>query len=153
MYSYTMIKYNKTYKYTIQNVSFGNLSRAALIRIFKDGRYVSPLIEEHLTIWFPGLTRIEGNKDHDHVDKKGIIYDAKNFTKNGMMFMPSNQIGASRKYDPKITEQKANKLIYICCDVVDFPDVKVRFIPGKQLIKSYPKAKVPYGERDSFFGE
>ena len=148
-----MIEHNKTYSFTIPNVSFGLLSESTLDKLFKDGRYVSPFLEEYLPLWFPNLKRIEGNQDHDHVDQNGVHYDAKNFTKNGLQFMPSNQIGAGRKFDAAITEQKANGLIYICCDIVDFPNIRVKFVPGKQLYKSYPNAKIPFAKRDSFFSK
>ena len=62
--------------------------------------------------WFPELTRIEGNKDHDHVDTRGRKYDAKNFTKGGLKFMPSSQLGAGRKFDAVAAHNKANKLIW-----------------------------------------
>ena len=148
-----MIKHNKTYEFDIPNISFGLLSENKLNTLFKDGRYASPFMEEYLPVWFPKLKRVLGNKDHDHVDPDGIYYDAKNFTKNGLQFMPSNQIGAGRSYDAKATEEKANKLVYICCDITNFPKVRVKFVPGKQLFKAYPKAKVPFHEKDSFFGE
>jgi len=86
------IELNKTYNFKIKNVSFGDIPSDRILEFYKDGRVASFFLEEQLTHWFPELTRIEGNKDHDHIDVQGREYDAKNFTKNGLKFMPSNQM-------------------------------------------------------------
>ena len=104
---------NKTYNFTI--VIWQSYTRCQ-----SSGRFNSPW--RQLTKWFPVLKHVTGNKDHDQIDNKGNLYDAKNFTKNKVK--PSNQLGQTEfLYD--IAHQKANKLIYICCDIIDFPDVKV----------------------------
>ena len=147
------LKLNKTYEFDLSNtISFGDISEKRLYEFFKDGRNASFMLEEQLTHWFPELTRVEGNKDHDHISENGVKYDAKNFTKYGLNFMPSNQIGAGRKFDSVIAYQKANKLVYICCDIVDFPKVKVIFKDGKDLVKSYPNCKVSKSKREMLFG-
>ena len=110
------------------------------------------MLEEQLIHWFPELTRVEGNKDHDHIGENGVKYDAKNFTKGGLNFMPSNQIGAGRKFDSVIAYEKANKLVYICCDIVDFPKVRVIFKSGKDLVKDFPKCRVTKTNREVLFG-
>ena len=147
------LKLNKTYEYDLTNtMSFGDIKQERLYEFFKDGRNASFMLEEQLTHWFPELTRVEGNKDHDHISENGVKYDAKNFTKHGLNFMPSNQIGAGRKFDSVVAYQKANKLVYICCDIVDFPKVKVIFKDGKDLVKSYPNCKVSKNKRELLFG-
>ena len=147
-----MIKLNKVYDRFISNLSFGNISKSRLQDFFKDGRNASFMLEEQLTHWFPQLTRVEGNKDHDHVDKQGRKYDAKNFTKGGLKFMPSNQLGSGRKFNEAVAHAKAKDLIYICCDIVEFPKVRIRFVEGKTLIKEYPKCSIPKTKREVFFG-
>jgi len=109
------------------------------------------MLEEWLAIYFPSLTRVEGNKDHDHIDTNGVKYDAKNFTKKGLKFMPSNQIGKGRTFDKTQAHEKAGKLVYICCDIVDFPQIHIRFIPGKDLMKKYPKCSVLFSKRSELF--
>ena len=146
------IELNKTYNFDIDSVSFGNIPKERIHEFFKDGRVASFFLEEQLPHWFPELTRIEGNKDHDHVDTRGRKYDAKNFTKGGLRFMPSNQMGAGRKFNALVAHNKANKLIYICCDIVEFPRVRVKFIKGSELIKEYPKCSVPKSKREVLFG-
>jgi len=145
------IQLNKTYNFTIDNFAFGNLTRDEMIDVFRDGRFVSPLMERELTKLFPALKHVTGNKDHDHVDDKGNLYDAKNFTKNGLKFKPSNQLGQGRAFNATIAHQKASKLIYICCDIIDFPNVRVRFIEGANLVKRYPLCEVPKSHRSVLF--
>jgi|TARA_R110000822_G_scaffold283224_1_gene404756 hypothetical protein len=146
------LKLNKTYKFDLTDtMSFGNIRKERLYEFFKDGRNASFMLEEQLTHWFPNLTRVEGNKDHDHFDDNGTLYDAKNFTKYGLRFMPSNQMGAGRKFNESIAWKKADKLVYICCDIVDFPKVRVVFKSGKDLVNSYPKCSVPKKDREILF--
>jgi hypothetical protein len=145
------ITLNKTYNFTIQNFSFGNLSKDEMIDVLVDGRFNSPFMERQLTKWFPQLKHITGNKDHDHVDGEGNLYDAKNFTKNGLKFKPSNQLGQGRSFNKEVAHEKANKLIYICCDIIDFPKVKVKFIDGGDLVKRYPLCEVPKSHRTVLF--
>ena len=143
---------NETYKFEIKNVSFGDIPPDRILDFYKDGRVASFFLEEQLPHWFAGLTRIEGNKDHDHIDAQGREYDAKNFTRNGLKFMPSNQMGAGRRFNESMAHEKASKLIYICCDIVDFPHVRVKFVKGEDLIKEYPKCSVPFSRREGLFG-
>ena len=147
------IELNKTYKFDIPVFSFGNLSNEELIEVFKDGRFASPFLERQLTKWFPELTHVKGNKGHDHRDKDGILYDAKNFTKRGLKFMPSNQVGQGRTFDAKVAHGKAKGLIYIACDIVEFPSIRVRFSRGRDLINTYPDCKVPLSDREAYFND
>ncbi len=147
------IQLNKTYEFDlVDKMSFGDIKIERLYEFFKDGRNASFMLEEQLIHWFPELIRIEGNKDHDHIGKNGVKYDAKNFTKGGLNFMPSNQIGAGRKFDSVIAYEKANKLVYICCDIIDFPKVRVIFKEGKDLVKQFPNCKVSKTNREVLFG-
>lgn len=147
-----MIEIGKTYKFNVERIEFGDIPKKRLHEFFKDGRNASFVLEEQLTHWFDELTRVEGNKDHDHVDNEGRKYDAKNFTKHGLKFMPSNQLGAGRKFNESIAHSKAKELIYICCDIVNFPTVRVKFIKGEDLIKQFPKCSIPNSKRDVFYG-
>mgnify|MGYP001374832678 FL=1 len=147
------VELNKTYYFDLTDtMSFGDIKQERLYEFFKDGRNASFMLEEQLIHWFPELTRVEGNKDHDHISEDGVKYDAKNFTKGGLNFMPSNQIGAGRKFDSVIAYEKANKLVYICCDIVDFPKVRVIFKSGKDLVKDFPNCKVSKTNREVLFG-
>ena len=147
------VELNKTYDFDLTDtMSFGDIKQERLYEFFKDGRNASFMLEEQLIHWFPELTRVEGNKDHDHISEDGVKYDAKNFTKGGLNFMPSNQIGAGREYDEVIAYEKANKLVYLCCDIVDFPKVRVIALSGDECIKRFPKGKVSKNDRELLFG-
>jgi hypothetical protein len=147
----TQIELNKTYHFTIKNYSFGDLSTEAMNEICQDGRVASHLLEPQLVHWFPELIHIKGCKDHDHIGASGQKYDAKNFTKNGMQFKPSNQIGTGRQFNYTAMAEKAEDMIYIACDIVDFPEVRVIFKKGRDLVEQYPKGEVPKSKRGVLF--
>lgn len=146
------VELNETFSFNVDDISFGSIPKEVIYELFTDGRHAAAFLEEQLTHWFPELTRIKGNKDHDHVDAVGKKYDAKNFTKGGLKFMPSSQLGSGRKFNQTAAHSKANELIYICCDIIEFPKVRVRFVPGSELVKEYPKCKIPKSKREVFFG-
>ena len=146
------IELNRVYEFEIKNYSFGDLSTAAMNEIYQDGRVASHLLEPQLVHWFPELTHIKGCKDHDHIDQSGQKYDAKNFTKRGMQFKPSNQIGTGRKFNYEAMVEKADGMIYIACDIVDFPQIRVVFKEGLDLVDEYPTGKVSENKRGVLFG-
>ena len=145
------IELDKVYEFKIKNYSFGDLSTTEMNEIYKDGRVASHLLEPQLVCWFPELTHVKGCKDHDHIDKGGQKYDAKNFTKRGMQFRPSNQIGTGRTFDYDAMVEKADGMIYSACDIVDFPHVQGVFKKGMDLVGEYPDGKVPKGKREVLF--
>jgi hypothetical protein len=134
-------------------LQFGALPVETLIEHFKDGRWASTLLERYIPILYPELTWVSGNKDHDHIDSQGNLYDLKCFTKGGLKFMPSNQRGAKRCFDKDIAHEKANKLTYICCDITQFPIVTIKFAKGCDLIAKYPQCSIPFKDRGGFFVE
>jgi len=147
------IELNKTYKFDIPVFSFGDLSREEMIEVLQDGRHNSPFLERQLTKWFPKLTHVPGNKGHDHYDEDGVLYDAKNFTKNGLKYMPSSMLGTGRKFDAEKAHAHAEKLVYIVCDIFVFPSVRVRFTHGTDLKDIYPDCKIPFSGREAYFND
>jgi hypothetical protein len=132
-------------------LQFGDIPIEVLTEHFKDGRWASTLLERYIPILYPELVWVSGNKDHDHIDAAGNQYDLKCFTKGGLKFMPSNQIGSHRSFDAKIAHDKARKLTYICCDITQFPLITVKFANGNNLIEKYPKCLIPFKDREAFF--
>ena len=65
--------------------------------------------------------------------------------------MPSNMIGEGRKFDKKFFEEKAKKLIYIIISNVKFPEIKIKFVKGIDLIVDYPDGKIPSKDFIKFF--
>lgn len=139
-----------TQTFTIDNVSFGDLTKEQCNDILTDGRLASHFLERQLEIWYPYLTFVDG-KGHDHVDTDGNLYDQKCFTRGGLAFAPSNMIGKGRSIDEAVATKHCKDIIYICCDIIDFPTVRVKFVTGEELMKDYPKFKVPYKDREVFF--
>ena len=133
--------------------SFGNLPQAIIIEIFKDGRPFSHFIEKWLMLNYE-LIHIGGCKSYDFVDSndENIKYDQKTFTKKGgCNFMPSNMIGEGRKFNKEIFEEKAKQLIYIIVSNVNFPEIKIKFVKGVDLIVDYPTGKIPSKDLVKFF--
>lgn len=139
-------------EWEVTDISFGDLSQEELADMFTDGRLVSHFLERQLTKWYPELTFVDG-RGYDHVDTEGNLYDQKCFTKGGLTFAPSNMIGKGRSIDESVASEHVKNITYICCDVIDFPLVKVKFESGSALEKDYPKFKIPLSKRKEFFCE
>ena len=147
------IEYNKTITHNIDiDNCFGNLPKSDCIELFKDGRVFSHFIERWLAINYP-LNHIKGCKKYDHTDvsDENIKYDQKTFTSGGCKFMPSNMIGEGRKFNKELFEEKAKKLIYIIVSNIDFPEIKIKFVRGIDLIIDYPKGVIPLKDFVKFF--
>jgi hypothetical protein len=136
--------------FTLDNLSFGDLSKEEVYECMKDGRLASHFLERQLTKWFPALTRVD-QKGHDHVDTDGILYDQKCFTRRGLGFAPSHMGGKGRVFVQEEAHKHAKDLIYIACDINEMPVVRVRFLKGSELIKQYPKCKIPAKDRAEIF--
>ena len=148
----TSVQLNKTFDHIIENYLFGNLSPNVCSNIFKDGRLFSLFIEKWIEKNY-SLKHISGCKDHDFIDNKYLDtkYDEKTFTKYGCRFCPSNMVGKGRKFDKVKCEEKCKGLIFCIVSNINFPNIKVRFVAGEELIKKYPKAKIPRKDHDKFF--
>ena len=72
------------------------------------------------------------------------------YTKRGAKFCPSVMLGAGRKVDEQKLWEHANDMIYIFCDVVDFPKVRIIFKHGSDLTQ-YPKGSIPFKDRNVLF--
>ena len=149
-----MSKYEllKTYTFQLCNVGFDCLSPTVLKSIFKDGRAFSHLIEPWLADKF-NLLHEKGCKHFDFKDKNNpqILIDEKTFTKRGLSFTPSNMKGQGRSFDKDIFEKKTKSLVFCCVSNIDFPEIKVKFIEGKDLIEKYPKGYIPLKDFSKFF--
>tara|TARA_Y100000310_G_scaffold344527_1_gene457762 strand:+ start:1991 stop:2446 length:456 start_codon:yes stop_codon:yes gene_type:complete len=149
------IELNKTYNFKIGNLGFGDLTQEQLLEVLGDGRPCSHLMERQLVHWFPELKHVD-EKGFDHVDQgdEGKKYDAKNFTKHGIKFMPSGMLGKGRKYDHDKCRQhfEEHDLTIIACDIVGLPEVRVKFFNAIELHKEYPSASVGSKKREILFG-
>ena len=154
MYNYcivtnTMIELNKTYTFECP-ASFGTLSQERVDKLFTDGRRASGFLELQLEEWFEGLV-FEDGKGYDHRYKyMKELFDAKCFTKGGAKFCPSVMLGAGRSVDEEKLWEHATDMIYIFCDVVEFPKVRVVFKRGSDLTQ-YTKGSIPFKDRNVLF--
>ena len=60
-------------------------------------------------------------------------------------------IGEGRTFNKEIFEEKAKKLIYIIVSNCNFPEIKIKFVRGIDLIIDYPKGVIPLKDLDKFF--
>ena len=60
-------------------------------------------------------------------------------------------IGEGRKFNKEIFEEKAKGLIYIIVSNINFPEIKVKFVKGSELIIHYPTGCIPLKDFDKFF--
>jgi hypothetical protein len=143
---------NQVHRFTLSNVAFDCLPLEQVSKIFKDGRVFSHLIEPWLAEKFP-ITHVTGCKEYDFIDNDdpNIKYDQKTFTAGGCKYYPSSMIGTGRKFDQTLFEEKANKLIYILVSNINFPEIRVKFISGADLLTQYPKGEIPYAHYGKFF--
>tara|TARA_B100000287_G_scaffold215933_1_gene203692 strand:+ start:8363 stop:8830 length:468 start_codon:yes stop_codon:yes gene_type:complete len=142
---------NHTYTFKC-DATFGTLSKERVYKLFTDGRRASGFLELQLEDWFEGLEFVDG-KGYDHINHlvEGQLYDAKCFTRHGAKFCSSKYLGVGRSLDVKEHEAHAENIIYIFTDVVSFPEVRVRFVKGSDLIQTYKKGSIPFSHRDDLF--
>lgn len=132
------------------NFCFDNIPECQLIQMFRDGRYISPLLE----LWLDqntNLIYIRGDKGHDFVDDNNKRYQLKTFTKNGMNFRPSAQIGGGRSQNSKKFEIYCKTQVFIIADVTKFPVVNFKIIKGEDLLKLFPGGKVTFKKLNVLF--
>lgn len=146
------VELNNTFSHVISGYGFGGLPIEQVDEIYKDGRVFSHFIEHWLEKKYP-LIRVIGCKDHDFTDtvNKDILFDEKTFTKGGCKFMPSSMIGTGRVFNKEKFLEKADKLIYCIVSNVHFPNIKIKFVHGNELIKKYPNGSIPFNDHISFF--
>jgi hypothetical protein len=146
------VELNKTFNHTIEDYKFGNLSEEECRKYWKDGRPFSHFIEPWLAKNYP-LKHIEGCKKYDFEDDNfpEVKYDEKTFTKNGCSFVPSNMKGQGRTFDRKVFEEKTRGLIFCIVSNIDFPNIKVKFVRGVDLLNEYKNGVIKLEEHVKFF--
>jgi hypothetical protein len=130
--------------------SFGTLPQSVVNTLFTDGRHAAGFLERQLEVWFPVLKFMDG-RGFDHQDEQGVRYEAKCFTPRGADYSASKFKGAGRRINLTEHAETAKQLIYIMCDVVDFPVVHVLFKRGETLLARYPNGKIPFNQRSQLF--
>ena len=146
------VQLNTTFTHTLTNLGFDCLPEAVVINLFKDGRPFSHFIEKWLEKNY-NINHVEGCKKFDFVDRNypNTKYDEKTFTKRGCCYMPSNMLGQGRSFNQEEFQNKTKGLVFCIVSNVNFPEIKVRFVRGSELIKKYPKGKIPFKDYATFF--
>ena len=106
--------------------------------MYRDGRVFSQWIERWMERTFPELRRISGCKKYDFINSndENIKYEAKTFTSaSGLSYAPSGQTGVGRKIDEPIARERASNLIYSIVSNVNFPNIKIKFLHGNDLMQ------------------
>ena len=60
-------------------------------------------------------------------------------------------IGQGREFDQEVFEEKTKKLVFCIVSNINFPNIKVRFIKGSELLLKYPKGKISSNDFIKFF--
>jgi len=152
MTSLCSVELNKTFTHLIKNYTFGNLSKEVCADILKDGRPFSHFIEVWIAENYP-LIHVTGCKSYDFTDKHypEIVYDEKTFTKRGCNYCPSNMLGQGRSFNKEVFEEKSKKMIFCIISNINFPEIKIRFVKGSDLLDEFPTGKIPLKEHIKFF--
>ncbi len=146
------IIFNQTFHFVVKNYAFDMLPKAVVEELFKDGRNFAHFIERWIPITFPELKWVTGCKSHDFIDENGNKYDEKTFTtSSGCKFMPSSMIGTGRSFNQELFNEHANKMNYIIIDNIDFPNIKIKFMKGSELLQRFPNGKITLVNRNAFF--
>ena len=106
---------------------------------------ITQLVQPYVFFWFE-----DALLDQD-INNENILYDEKTFTKNGCHFCPSNMLGQGRQFDKEIFEEKTKNMIFCIVSNIDFPNIKVRFVKGSELIVKYNKGFIPLNHFGEFF--
>jgi hypothetical protein len=60
-------------------------------------------------------------------------------------------IGTGRTFNQAKFDEKVKNMNYIIVSNINFPEIKVKFSKGEDLVKMYPKGSIPSKDHDSFF--
>ena len=101
------------------------------------------LTDEHLMDEYKKSTSVR-----NEITKLSDILDSENISEESKQ---SNMKGEGRKFNQHMFEEKTRKLIFIIVSNIDFPNIKIKFISGNDLILGYPKGKIPFKDFDKFF--
>lgn len=142
--------YFNRFKCNFSAVYFDNIPKLCLEQLFKNGARISPLLEEWLN-QNTNLTLIPGNEKYDFFDEYENPYQLKTFTKNGLKFRPSSQLGIGRVHDQKKFEEYCYSQRFLIASVVKFPVVEFRVFKGEYLLNSFPSGSISFKKHNILF--
>lgn len=115
--------------------TFCGIDLEELAECFKKGNYSGSLME-HVIRRVLNLCKPSGTQlDHDALDLTLSLWEIRCLTEGGVKIAPSNQIGASRNFNEKITVEKYEKLKgLLIADIRNFPIIICYRIDSKELL-------------------
>jgi hypothetical protein len=146
------VEFNKVFEFDFGGqVQFGDLPLEEVYELYKDGRVSSKFLEHYIPIWFPELKFVDQD-GYDHIDANGVKYDLKGFTiSSGAGYAPSNMVGAGRKINISEMHAHAKTINYIFSDITKFPEIRIIFKTGEDMVRDYPNGKIKPNQRDKLF--
>ena len=109
-------------------VKFDSIPPESLYELYKDGRVFGPLAEELTAKRFKKMVKspeLNGFWDVQHTTW-GHTYEVRTLTKGGANLIPSNQIGAGRKYNEEEYLEKLNNIYgFILFDIRNIPEIRI----------------------------
>lgn len=143
-----LVEYNKAYCFKLEDVSFPGIEKEKLYKLYQDGRVSSSFIQLWLESQF-NLKYVNGN-GYDHLDEKQNKYELKSLTKYGCNLCPSHMVGSGRKKDISLFREEASKINFIISDITNFPEIKVVFKTGEEIVRLYPNAVIAKNDKKIF---
>jgi hypothetical protein len=128
------------YELDFQSLTIGNLPRAEIVALFKDGRVGSHIVDRILPHTFSNIQRVHN---------KGAAFDmricgptgkwekteSKTLTTNGLSVTPSSQKGKGRTFDQKEALGRAlSTHYYVITDLTAFPNPLVWTLSQNQVV-------------------
>lgn len=119
---------------------------------FQDGRISSHFMEDFICEHYNLNQANNCQKYFDATDKNNQNkFEIKCLTKRGLSITPSNMKGQGRKFNQKLFKEICLETIYIICDITNFPNVKMIFIPGNELYLKSEKGSFTFETAKSLF--
>lgn len=128
------VEFNTLFHLTFpeSHLKFGSLPYDKLCAVLRDGRPCSFLLEALAAEMFQ--MTLNTGKGIDYLCHDGRLIESKVYTKNGCNFSPSSMKGMKRIYEGNVFLRAARETDFLISDVTHFPDVKMTFKHGKDLL-------------------
>lgn len=142
------VELNKTFFHTIEN---------EILTKYNDNHTNEFVFINFIQKWLEdkySIVMVNSSHSFHFIDKyqPSIRYHERIFQKNiGCVFCPSKTLGTLHRFDKLVNTDKANKLIYCLISNMEYPKIKVKFVRGIDLLKMYPKGRIPVNDHDLIF--
>jgi len=133
-------------------ISFCGLSEEILYPLFRNGSVTGKLVEP-LVCQELGYQKSEHSQDFYDVTQDGKLWEVRCFTQYGASLIPSNQVGAGRKYNEKEFFEKLDNIAgFIFIDIRQFPKMTFYKCGGWEAQRLFDK-KITVSKFEKFLRE